>query len=55
MVGDSPKDIRAARAAGCPVAAVVYGYTAETLIRASAPDWVLQNLTEVPTLETLAA
>ncbi|MEQ1800680.1 MAG: phosphoglycolate phosphatase [Gammaproteobacteria bacterium] len=55
MVGDSPKDIRAARAAGCPVAAVTYGYTAEALIRASAPDWVLQNLTEVPTLETLAA
>lgn len=55
MVGDSPKDIRAARSAGCPVAAVVYGYTAEALIRASAPDWVLHNLTEVPTLEALAA
>jgi len=55
MIGDSPKDIRAARAAGCPVAAVAYGYTAEALLRASAPDWVLQNLTEVPTLETLAA
>lgn len=55
MIGDSPKDIRAARSAGCPVAAVVYGYTAETLIRASAPDWVLQNLTEIPALETLAA
>jgi phosphoglycolate phosphatase len=55
MVGDSPKDIRAARAAGCPVAGVVYGYTAETLIRASAPDWVLHNLTEIAGLEMPAA
>jgi phosphoglycolate phosphatase len=55
MVGDSGKDIRSARAAGCPVAAVVYGYTAEALIRASAPDWVMQSLSELPTLETVTA
>ncbi len=54
MVGDSQKEIRAARAAGCPVAAVVYGYTAESTVRASAPDWVLHNLTEVSSLEALA-
>ena len=55
MVGDSQKDVRAARAAGCPVAAVVYGYTAEATVRASAPDWVLHNLTELSSLEALAS
>jgi phosphoglycolate phosphatase len=51
LVGDSHLDIRAARAAGCGVATVVYGYTAETSLRALGPDWVLHNLAELPTLE----
>lgn len=55
MVGDSQLDIRAARAAGCPVAVVVYGYTPETSLRAVGPDWVISNLQELPSLEVQAA
>ena len=44
MVGDSSNDARAARAAGCPVVLVDYGYNHGEPVSASAPDRVLQRL-----------
>ncbi len=44
MVGDSSNDARAARAAGCPVVLVDYGYNHGEPVSASAPDQVLQRL-----------
>ncbi|UTW14220.1 phosphoglycolate phosphatase [Marinobacterium rhizophilum] len=44
MVGDSSNDIRAARAAGCQVAAVPYGYNHGEPIEASAPDLIVARL-----------
>jgi phosphoglycolate phosphatase len=44
MVGDSSNDARAARAAGCPVALVTYGYNHGEPVAASAPDVVLERL-----------
>jgi phosphoglycolate phosphatase len=44
MVGDSSNDARAARAAGCPVALVNYGYNHGEPVAASQPDLVLQRL-----------
>jgi phosphoglycolate phosphatase len=44
VIGDTPRDIHGARAAGCPVLAVATGrYTVEAL-RAEAPDLVLPTL-----------
>lgn len=50
MVGDSKNDIGAARNAGCPVAAVPYGYNHGRDIRESAPDVVVASLAELPAL-----
>ncbi len=47
MVGDSCNDVLAARAAGCPVACVSYGYNHGIPIRDSAPDWVVDSLPEL--------
>jgi phosphoglycolate phosphatase len=47
MVGDSRHDIRAAQAAGMPVAAVTYGYNHGEPVSASGPDWVVDSLTEL--------
>jgi phosphoglycolate phosphatase len=47
MVGDSSNDARAARAAGCPVALVTYGYNHGEPVAASRPDAVLQRLDEL--------
>ncbi len=44
MVGDSSNDIRAARAAGCKVVAVPYGYNHGEPIEASAPDLIVERL-----------
>jgi len=50
MVGDSSNDVRAARAAGFAVACVPYGYNHGRDIRDSAPDLVVENLTELAQL-----
>jgi phosphoglycolate phosphatase len=51
-VGDGPADIGAARAAGCPVAAVDYGYG--TLDPAAAADWTIGRLIDIVTLPAIA-
>ncbi len=51
-VGDSRADIGAARAAGCPVAAVDYGYNQGRPILAERPDWVITSLAEIAALST---
>lgn len=49
-VGDSWADVGAARAAGCPVAAVDYGYHHGQLCGEHAPDWLISRLTDVVSL-----
>jgi phosphoglycolate phosphatase len=44
MIGDSRNDIEAARAAGCPVVAVDYGYNYGRPIAEAGPDRVLSDL-----------
>jgi phosphoglycolate phosphatase len=41
LVGDGLPDVRLARAAGCPVAAVTWGYTARDALAAEKPDWLV--------------
>ncbi|WP_432472112.1 phosphoglycolate phosphatase [Amphritea sp. HPY] len=47
MVGDSRSDIHAARAAGCPVVAVSYGYNHGEPISGYQPDLIVDNLLEL--------
>ncbi|MFZ5724578.1 MAG: phosphoglycolate phosphatase [Pseudomonadota bacterium] len=47
MVGDSRNDIEAARAAGCPVVAVDYGYNYGRPIADERPDRVVSDLREL--------
>lgn len=44
MIGDSSNDARAARAAGCPVVLVSYGYNHGEPVAAAAPDAVIDGL-----------
>jgi phosphoglycolate phosphatase len=46
-VGDSVADVAAARAAGCPVAAVSYGYNGGRSIALAHPDWLVGGLPEI--------
>jgi len=46
-VGDAQSDVLAARAAGCRVVAVDYGYQDAMLLAAARPDHVARNLTEL--------
>ena len=46
-VGDSCSDIMAARAAGCRVAAVDYGYHRDLPLAEARPDAIISNLTEI--------
>lgn len=48
MVGDSSNDAQAARAAGCPVVLVTYGYNHGQLVRAVDADGFVDTLTELP-------
>lgn len=48
MIGDSKTDIRAARAAGCPVFAVPYGYNHGEDVADSQPDIMLDTLEQLP-------
>jgi phosphoglycolate phosphatase len=52
MVGDSVSDVAAARAAGFQIVCMSYGYNHGVDIRESAPDAVINTLTEIiPLLE----
>jgi phosphoglycolate phosphatase len=48
MVGDSQNDALAARAAGCPVALVTYGYNHGEPIAEAPHDWLLSSLADAP-------
>ncbi|MDB5730122.1 MAG: phosphoglycolate phosphatase [Variovorax sp.] len=50
MVGDSSNDARAARAAGCPVLLVTYGYNHGEPVRAVDADGFLDSLAELTAL-----
>ena len=50
MVGDSPNDIRAARAAGCASCGVLWGIGAEAAVRAAQPDHLARVPAEVAAL-----
>jgi phosphoglycolate phosphatase len=43
VVGDGVPDLRLGRAAGCPVAAVTWGYTARHDLEAEAPDYLIDE------------
>jgi phosphoglycolate phosphatase len=49
-VGDSPSDIAAARAAGCRVVAVTYGYSDYDVLAGARPHGLLANLTQITSL-----
>ena len=49
-VGDSNIDIGAARAAGCPVAVVDYGYHQGFQLAAARPDWIIGSVADLPQL-----
>lgn len=46
-VGDSPSDVAAARAAGCHVVAVTYGYGRYDALAAARPDGILGDLAKI--------
>jgi len=48
MVGDSSNDAAAARAAGCPVALVTYGYNHGEPVRTVDADWFVDRLDQLP-------
>ncbi len=54
MVGDSSNDAQAARAAGCPVVLMSYGYNHGEPVEAAGADAVLDRLDEVPAFLALA-
>lgn len=47
MIGDSSNDAQAARAAGCPVVLVSYGYNHGQPVRDAAPDAVIERIDEL--------
>lgn len=50
MVGDSSNDAAAARAAGCPVVLVSYGYNHGEPVASAAPDAIVDRLDALPAL-----
>jgi phosphoglycolate phosphatase len=50
LVGDGLPDVRLARAAGCRVAAVTWGYTAREKLAAEHPDWIVETAVALLTL-----
>ena len=47
LVGDGLPDVRLARAAGCRVAAVSWGYTLREALAAESPDWLVEAPAEL--------
>jgi phosphoglycolate phosphatase len=50
MVGDSSNDAAAARAAGCPVVLVSYGYNHGEPVASAQPDAIVDRITEIAAL-----
>lgn len=50
MVGDSSNDAAAARAAGCPVVLVDYGYNHGEPVANASPDAIIGSIAELPAL-----
>ncbi|MFC0322844.1 phosphoglycolate phosphatase [Gallibacterium melopsittaci] len=50
FVGDSKNDILAARAAGCAVVGLTYGYNYNVPIAESKPDWVFSDFAKLLTI-----
>ncbi len=50
MVGDSSNDAAAARAAGCPVVLVSYGYNHGEPVASAEPDAIVDRLVDIPAL-----
>ncbi len=50
MVGDSSNDVAAARAAGCPVVLVSYGYNHGEPVTRAHPDAIIDRLDQLPAL-----
>ncbi|KGQ27044.1 phosphoglycolate phosphatase [Gallibacterium anatis CCM5995] len=50
FVGDSKNDILAARAAGCSVVGLTYGYNYNIPIADSHPDWVFSDFAQILTI-----
>ena len=48
MVGDSPQDVAMARAVGCGACAVTYGLRSREELAAAAPDFLLDDLRDLP-------
>lgn len=48
MVGDSSNDVQAARAAGCPVLLLTYGYNHGEPVASAGADVMLDSLAELP-------
>jgi phosphoglycolate phosphatase len=55
MVGDSSKDAKAARAAGCPVVLVTYGYNHGEPVASAAADATISSFVELESLLARAA
>ena len=49
-VGDSPFDIRAGNAAGCPTVAVLWGMFGEDELRTENPTYVIRTFSELVSL-----
>ena len=50
MIGDSLNDAQAARAAGCPVVCVAYGYNEGVDVRSLDVDAIVSGIAEAATL-----
>jgi phosphoglycolate phosphatase len=50
LVGDGLPDLRLARAAACPAAAVTWGYTSREALLAERPDWLVEAPTALLSL-----
>ncbi|WP_409240662.1 phosphoglycolate phosphatase [Mergibacter septicus] len=50
FVGDSKNDILAAKAAGCPVVGLTYGYNYNIPIAEAKPDWAFDNFEQLLTI-----
>jgi len=48
VVGDSPQDVAMARAVGCGACAVTYGLRSREELAAAAPDFLLDDLRDLP-------
>jgi phosphoglycolate phosphatase len=49
-IGDETRDIEASRKAGVACGAVIWGYAAPSLLKACAPDWMIETPAEIAAL-----